>query len=784
VDKKIIKPVRKISKAAKEIAKGDVNVSFDIECKGELLDLKESFIEITDRVKEQALATQMISSGNFDIEFRAASSNDVFSSGLITMKNTIDDILNQVEIMIKEILNGNLTVRGDEEAYQGKWKSLILDINSLVDSLVAPINMTADYVEKISQGNIPPKITDIYLGNFNNIKNYINECIDVMNGLIDETTRLTKAILEGKLDQLGNYGEFNGSWGNLIEGINHLIEAFVTPINIMSENIELIGKGEIPQIITDTYYGDFNKIKASINSCIAGLGGLVEGSETLKKISVNDYTDRVKGEYLGIYSDIADSINLVNERINKVLGILEHISCGDLSDMDQIKEEGQQSKNDQLVPCLIIMIETIKALYVETDDLWRAAMDGRLDFRGDQKKFKGYFEEIIEGINETMDAVTTPIKEAHNVLMEIAKGNLHAAMEGDYKGDHAELKVALNETRESLLNYIGEISSTLSEIGNGNLNLEITAEYKGDFIEIQNSLNGILESLNGVLGNINKASQEVSAGSSQVSLGSQSLSQGSTEQASTIQELNASIAELAGQTKQNAVHANDASKLAEAAKENALKGNDQMKEMLDSMTEINEASSNISRIIKVIDDIAFQTNILALNAAVEAARAGQHGKGFAVVAEEVRNLAARSAKAANETSELIEGSIDKVHAGMVIANNTAGALNEIVTGIEKSAELVKNIAIASNEQATGIAQINKGLEQVSLVVQNNSATAEESAASSEELSGQAEILKVMISKFVLRKGSEVKLLGSLETEDTLVGYNPRIALNEEIADKY
>ncbi len=288
------------------------------------------------------------------------------------------------------------------------------------------------------------------------------------------------------------------------------------------------------------------------------------------------------------------------------------------------------------------------------------------------------------------------------------------------------------------------------EIADGNLNVMIKIDGQDEVGELGLAFEKMTGHINEIMTNIDSAAEQVAAGSKQIADSSIGLSQGATEQASSIEQLTASIEEISSQTRINADNANEANELAEITKENAELGNNEMKLMLQSMEEINESSANISKIIKVIDEIAFQTNILALNAAVEAARARQHGKGFAVVAEEVRNLAARSADAAKETTRMIEGSIKKVDDGRKIASKTADALDEIVGNVAKVSDIVGNIASASNEQAIGISQINQGIMQVSEVVQVNSATSEESASASEELSSQAELLREQAAWFQLK----------------------------------
>lgn len=303
-----------------------------------------------------------------------------------------------------------------------------------------------------------------------------------------------------------------------------------------------------------------------------------------------------------------------------------------------------------------------------------------------------------------------------------------------------------NQDVKKRLSQLGQSADRIAE---GDLATEVVTSTGDELGDVAASFEIMRQRVHNVLLEINQGADQVAAGAHNVSDASVALSQGASQQAASVEQLSASIAEIASQTASNAQNAEKANDLTVGTKEKAQLGNEEMQEMLSAMEEINASSANISKIIKVIDEIAFQTNILALNAAVEAARAGQHGKGFAVVAEEVRNLAARSAKAAKETTDMIEGSMEKVETGREIAHKTAEALNAIVGDVSSVADIVANIAKASNEQKLALEQINQGVQQVSQVVQANSSTSEEAATASQNLNQQADIMRANVGKFRL-----------------------------------
>ncbi|MDR0272599.1 MAG: methyl-accepting chemotaxis protein [Clostridiales bacterium] len=533
-----------------------------------------------------------------------------------------------------------------------------------------------------------------------------------------------------------------------------ITKSILSPINALVSVADNVSKGYLNVNIDMSSQDELGKLARSFSDMINVINQLIfklqDISQTINKDG--DIDARMNtSDFSGSYKDVAESVN----------GLIEGLISDSVAMFTSINELGDGNFNFEmpimpgkkkvLNDTVNSFKDTLQRINNDVNVLISAAIDGKLSTRIDTSVYKGDWASLMSVLNELLEAIIAPIQEASDVLKYVSEGNFDHNIKGNYKGDFLTIKEAVNSTVTNVESYIDEISTVLDALAANNLDQEIKREYVGKFSNIKTSLLHIISQLNRVITDISVSASQVSDGSRSISDSSIKLAEGASEQASSVEELNATVTVINDSTTRNAENAKEAEAFSNHTMVSASKGDEDMKNMLAAMDGIKESSDKITKIIKVIEDIAFQTNLLALNAAVEAARAGEHGKGFAVVAEEVRTLAGRSQVAARETAELIEESGNRVSEGTGIAVQTAEALRTIVEDIEKVATIITGIAVASEEQTQAVRHVTEGLAQITTVVQNNSATSEESAAASEQLSSQAELLHNLVSVFKLKR---------------------------------
>ncbi len=473
-----------------------------------------------------------------------------------------------------------------------------------------------------------------------------------------------------------------------------ITRSITKPVSELQRIAEAVAVGDVEQTIdisAKDEVGDlsraFERIVVSQKELSAVAGQVGEGDLT---VSVTARSEK------DVLSKSFDRMVRAQRELAKVAGL---VAKGDTSVAVEVR-----SPKDTLGQALETVRQTTEALVAETSTIVDAAKGGAMDARGDSSRFAGSFKELVDGINEAVEAFARPVAEAGEVLGRVAARDLTARMTGSYAGDHAKLK---------------------------------------------DSLNIALDNLDVALSDVAGATNQVAAAATQISSGSQSLAEGSSEQASSLEEVSASLQELASMTRQNASNAQEARGLAESTRTSTTQGVEQMHKLSGAIEKIKQSSDATAKIVKTIDEIAFQTNLLALNAAVEAARAGDAGKGFAVVAEEVRNLAMRSAEAAKNTAQLIEDAVKNAEGGVALNAEVLGKLTEISEKIVKVGTVMTEIAAASDQQRQGVDQITTAVEQMNGVTQQAAANSEESAATAAELNSQADQMRGMVEQFTL-----------------------------------
>jgi methyl-accepting chemotaxis protein len=634
----------------------------------------------------------------------------VVSSVLLagSIRRTVAGLAVEAGRLTHAVSEGRLDVRGEVSRIGKEFRPIVEGMNDTMNAFARPIALTVDYVTRVSRGDIPPRITDPFEGDFNRIKDALNLCIDSLSGLTAEMSRMSAEHEQGDLDAAVDAQRFEGVYRAMAQGVNDMVGAHIAVKRRALSVFAEFGKGNFDATL-DLLPGKQRFINETVDEVRKNLKDLiselnrVSGEHDAGDVDATIDAPRFHGDYRamaeGVNRMVAGHVALNRQ----AMACVAEFGRGNF----EAPLERFPGKKAFINETVERVRASLKALIADADCLVQAAVAGQLSTRADASAHQGDFRRIVDGVNKTLDAVLAPIREAAEVLDGLARRDLRARVAGHYQGDHARIKESLNVTGDALQEALGQVA---------------------------------------------RAVDQVSSAAMQIASSSQAVASGASQQASSLVETTTSLESVLAITRRASESAQQANTLSQSARVAATEGAAAVQQMQGAMGKIKASAEGTSQIIRDINDIAFQTNLLALNAAVEAARAGEAGRGFAVVAEEVRSLALRAKEAATKTEVLIRQSVKEAAQGEATSKQVSAKLGEIVTGVGQVSAIVSEIAAAAREQTSGIDQVSRAVSEMDKVTQQNAASAEESSSAASELSGQSEELAAMVGTFQLERG--------------------------------
>lgn len=685
------------------------------------------------------------------LEIRALYSSDTDYHDFDLLINNIDnsiDILRRSIDRLAEGLNRDTYIDEVDFTY---IQNEVDEYYNHIEEYIFMINSVREFVEKnefdratVSAFELGEEINNRFIKELDDILIYITE--ENISGL---------ASVESLVQ---NYKKVGIIWSGLSTVVCILMAVFIVrditySLKCIQERVLSISNGNLDVSIRSNTKDEFGKVSHMIGDIVDVFKLLfVKIKQTTNDMELGNIDSRIdedlfKGDYKNVANAINKAIDLLINDTNETIDVIKEYANGNF-DATIKRFPGKKANLHETVDLLKNNLEKIST---EINYLSRDAILGNLSKRADVNLYEGGWKKVFTSLNTLMDQITEPIKEVTDVLKSLAQGDLNINVKGNYEGDHALLKTSINKTISILSSYIKEIDYILYTISNKNLQVEIERDYIGDFEKVKISINNILLNLNTTMKEIDTSSDRIISGIDNIHNVSSSLAEGVRQQSGAVRELKSNVQDILEKIQLNSDNVFKVESLASVSKNSSDLGTKAMKKMLSSMDEINKSSEDISKIIKVINDIAFQTNLLALNASVEAARAGVYGKGFAVVAEEVRNLAVKSKDAAEKTNLIIENTVEKTKTGFEIANKTSEVFREIVEQISEMTILIDNVSNSSAQQAESIDKINLSIERISNVTFNNSALSLETATASIDLTFQTKSFKNLVKQFNLKE---------------------------------